>query len=107
MYFTTDTPLLSVFCKNWADEGYENDQNYKRDLKAKRPLIYQYETKTKRKMTHGIEEVVNIIYRGSKFKNVYLMYFIPCQRFFGVFQFWNFNSVLLKLLIFMKIFKKM
>lgn len=29
-------------------------------------------------MIYGIEEVVNIIYRGSKFKNVYLMYFIFC-----------------------------
>lgn len=64
--------MLNVFCKAWADEGFHLEQNYDRDLQAKRPLVYQYETKTKRNLTNGIEDVVNIIYRGSK--SDYIMY---------------------------------
>ena len=66
--FLTDFPLLTVKCEGWIDEGFKYDQNKSRDLAANWPLIYQYETRTRRNLTHGVEDVVHIIYRGSKYK---------------------------------------
>jgi hypothetical protein len=58
-FFITETSfvLLSVNCLDWKDPDGDTEA-----------FIYRYETVTRRKLSHGPEDIVNFVYEGSKFE---------------------------------------
>lgn len=49
------SPILSVNCSNWIDPD-----------DSLQTLVYLFETVIRRNLTHGEDDVVTIIYEGSK-----------------------------------------
>lgn len=49
------SPILSVNCLNWIDPD-----------DSLQTLVYLFETVIRRNLTHGEDDVVTIIYEGSK-----------------------------------------
>lgn len=63
MIFCLDilSPILSVNCSNWIDP----DDNLQ-------TMVYLYETVIRRNLTYGEDDIVTIVYEGSKCNPLFL-----------------------------------